>query len=239
MKTVTSNSRRGYWSHPTIEHHLLHHYSNQSPSHLSLSNSCRSLLTGLSASAIALYPVILWSFKNTNQIMSVLWTNFPTTSHLTCIKTQGSYHGFQDPTLFCPHSSVTSFPTTVSWIHRPTAIFPPLCCSSNTVGMLLAHPSAWNTVFQISASSLPPSFRFLFKGHLIRKALLDQPVDNTSLSLPHTHPDPALFFIMTCIRHFLSLPTRIKTSWGQGLCTIFFYSIPSVEHKAWHTLEAQ
>lgn len=150
--TVTSNSWRGYWSHPTIEHHFLHYYSNQSPSHLSLSNSCRSLLTGLSASAIALYPVILWSFKNMNQIMSVLWTNFPTTSHLTCIKTQGSYHGFQDPMFFCPHSSVTSFPTTVSWIHHPTAIFPPLCCSSNTVRMLLAHPSAWNTVFQISAS---------------------------------------------------------------------------------------
>ena len=116
-------------------------------------------------------------------------------------------------------SILHNFALTLLWYNflplldpTPNTIFPRLGCLPNTTEMLFAHPFAWNVISQISASITPFIIQVFAQCHPIRKAFLDQPVENTILSPLHACgtlcPNLALFFVMMYITHFLptSLP---------------------------------
>lgn len=67
--------------------------------------------------------------------MSVVWTNLQIPTALA-LKPKVLNTAFKTLHDFALKSSVTSFPATLSWNYHSTAIFSPLCCSSNTPRMI-------------------------------------------------------------------------------------------------------
>lgn len=163
--------------------------------------------------------------------MSVVWTNLQIPTALA-LKPKVLNTAFKTLMILLSnplwHHFLLLYPETITL--RPS--FPLFAAPQIHQEWSLVDPSAWNAVSQILTGLTFPFIQVSVQMSSYQKSLsLPACGKHNALfsSFPYhsLHPYPALFFIITLARHFLSPSTRIKASWEHEDCTVF-YSKPNM-----------